>query len=87
MHWETCHGDQSSTLFICTFINNKCVYKNSFPTKNVKKLECNDTFQISILKKHCFKRNLSPPLPWMNQGKIITIIKSVYYIKYLHVGI
>ena len=45
--------------------------------KNKKYVECNDTFQISIDKKHCFKHNLSPPSPWINKCKKITILKSV----------
>ena len=70
MNWVMCHGDQFTTLLICIFISNKCVLtnNNSSTAKIKKNLGCTDTFQISLSKKHCFKHNVSPSSPWMNQG-------------------
>ena len=52
--------------------------------KNKKNLECNDTFQISILKNLCFKRNVSR----INDYFIVlgSFHKSVHYLKCLHVS-
>ena len=52
--------------------------------KKIKKIECNDTFQISILKNLCFKRNVSR----INDYFIVlgSFHKSVNYLKCLHVS-